>query len=156
MDVVKSRIESIGGSVDATSRVGEGTTIKMKIPLTLTIINALIVSAGGDRFAIPQVNLVELIRLKGEAIATGLIDIQGTWVSRYRGKSLPLVDLNNVLNIGKSVHPSESEAVNIVVLQADQQQFGLVVDRIDDAQEIVVRPLARAVEGNLVPRLARR
>ena len=77
MDVVKSRVESIGGSVDATSRLGEGTTIKLTIPLTLTIINALVVRAGGDRFAIPQVNLIELVRLKGESAARGLFDVQG-------------------------------------------------------------------------------
>ena len=147
MDVVKSRIESIGGSVDVSSRIGEGTTMKMKIPLTLTIINALIVSAGGDRFAIPQVNLVELIRLKGDAIGAGMINLQGTAVSRYRGKLLPLVDLNRVLNIEAEARPTESDAVNIVVLQADQQRFGLVVDRIDDAQEIVVRPLARQLKS---------
>jgi two-component system chemotaxis sensor kinase CheA len=147
MDVVKSRIESIGGSVDVSSRVGIGTTMKMKIPLTLTIINALIVSAGGDRFAIPQVNLVELIRLKGDAIASGLIEVQGTWVARYRGRLLPLVDLNYVLRIGRSDISAQNDAVSIVVLQADQHRFGLVVDRIDDAQEIVVRPLARQLKG---------
>jgi two-component system chemotaxis sensor kinase CheA len=150
MDVVKSRVESIGGSVDATSRVGVGTTIKMKIPLTLTIINALIVSAGGDRFAIPQVNLVELIRLKGQAARDGLIDLRGTRAGRYRGKVLPLIDLNEVLKVGPGPalgEAGEDAPVNIVVLQADQRRFGLVVDLIDDAQEIVVRPLARQLKG---------
>ena len=149
MDVVKNKVESIGGSVDLHSRLGEGTTIKMKIPLTLTIINALIVSAGGDRFAIPQVNLVELIRLKGEAIRQGLETVHGASVCRYRGRLLPLVDLNQVLNVGE--RPPEADPderrVNIVVLQADELRFGLVVDWIDDAQEIVVRPLARQLKG---------
>jgi two-component system chemotaxis sensor kinase CheA len=147
MDVVKSRIESIGGTVDASTRLGEGTTIKMKIPLTLTIINALIVSAGGDRFAIPQVNLVELIRLNGESIRGGLIEIQGTWAIRYRGRLLPVVDLNRVLNVREPVDFRANDSISIVVLQADQIRFGLVVDRIDDAQEIVVRPLARQLKG---------
>ncbi len=147
MDVVKSRVESIGGSVDASSRLGEGTTIKLTIPLTLTIINALIIRAGDDRFAIPQVNLIELIRLKGEAISTGLIDVQGALVCRYRGRLLPLIDLNDVLGFAPGVGRGGERSVNIVVLQADRRRFGLVVDRIDDAQEIVVRPLARQLKG---------
>ena len=145
MDVVKSRVESIGGSVDATSRLGEGTTIALTIPLTLTIINALVVRAGGDRFAIPQVNLIELIRLKGDAASSGLIDVQGALVCRYRGRLLPLIDLNETLGFPGDQRPDG--AVNIVVLQADRRRFGLVVDRIDDAQEIVVRPLARQLKG---------
>ena len=147
MDVVKSRVESIGGSVDASSRLGEGTTIKLTIPLTLTIINALIIRAGGDRFAIPQVNLIELIRLKGEAISSGLIDVQGALVCRYRGRLLPLIDLNETLGFPPDERRRDAGAVNIVVLQADRRRFGLVVDRIDDAQEIVVRPLARQLKG---------
>ncbi|MDX2037891.1 MAG: chemotaxis protein CheW [Isosphaeraceae bacterium] len=149
MDVVKNRVESIGGSVDLHSRLGEGTIIKMKIPLTLTIINALIVSAGGDRFAIPQVNLVELIRLEGEAIRQGLAAVHGAPVCRYRGRLLPLVDLNLVLGVGRREERVDvgERRVNIVVLQADELRFGLVVDRIDDAQEIVVRPLARQLKG---------
>ena len=147
MDVVKSRIESIGGRVDASSRVGVGTTIKMKIPLTLTIVNALIVCAGGDRFAIPQVNLVELIRLDGDAVKTGLVEVQGTRVGRYRGRLLPLIDLNQVLRIRPDDERRDHDSVSIVVLQADQHHFGLIVDRIDDAREIVVRPLARQLRG---------
>jgi len=146
MDVVKSRVESIGGRVEATSRAGMGTTIKMKIPLTLTIISALIVAAGGERFAIPQVNLVELIRLDGDGPA-GVIHLQGASVSRYRGRLLPLIRLNEILEIGPAGAGPATGSMNIVVLQADQQRFGLVVDRIDDAQEIVVRPLARQLRG---------
>jgi two-component system chemotaxis sensor kinase CheA len=147
MDVVKNRVESIGGSVDASSKPGEGTTIKLTIPLTLTIINALVVRAGGDRFAIPQVNLIELIRLKGEAAARGLIEVQGAPVYRYRGRLLPLIDLDETLGFALGAGRREDDGVNIVVLQADRRRFGLVVDRIDDAQEIVVRPLARQLKG---------
>lgn len=147
MDVVKSRVEAIGGSVEVQSRLGEGTTLKLKIPLTLTIINALIVSSGGDRFAIPQGNLIELIRLQGEALGRNLVSVHGAAVCRYRGGLLPLLDLNEVLKIEAGRATRRAESVNIVVLQADDQRFGLVVDKIDDAQEIVVRPLARQLKG---------
>jgi two-component system chemotaxis sensor kinase CheA len=147
MDVVKSRVESIGGSVEASSQPGVGTTIKVKIPLTLTIINALIVEGRGDLFAIPQVNLVELIRLRDEALASGVFDVQGARVCRYRGKLLQLIDLNESLQIGGPADRRGGDVMNIVVLQADQQRFGLIVDRIEDAQEIVVRPLARQLKG---------
>lgn len=147
MDVVKSRVEAIGGSVEMQSRLGEGTTLKLKIPLTLTIVNALIVSTGGDRFAIPQGNLIELIRLQGEALGRSLVSVHGAPVCRYRGGLLPLLDLNEVLKIDPGCSTRDVERVNIVVLQADDQRFGLIVDRIDDAQEIVVRPLARQLKG---------
>jgi two-component system, chemotaxis family, sensor kinase CheA len=150
MDVVKNRVESIGGSVEATSRLGEGATIQMKIPLTLTIINALLVSSGGERLAIPQVNLVELIRLKGDQARSDFFMVHGAPVYRYREKLLALLDLNEVLGLETNRDGSDAESINIVVLQADRERFGLIVDRIDDAQEIVVRPLARQLK-NLKP-----
>ncbi len=147
MDVVKSRVESIGGSVDAQSTPGAGTTIKLTIPLTLTIINALIVRACGERFAIPQVNLIELVRLKRGSAGGGLVDVEGALVCRYRGRLLPLLDLNDALGFEGQDRRLGDEPINIVVLQADRGRFGLIVDRIDDAQEIVVRPLARRLKG---------
>ncbi len=147
MDVVKNRVESVGGSVDAQSKPGLGTTIKLKIPLTLTIINTLIVSSGGERFAIPQVNLVELIRLQGENAQRNITSVQGAAVCRYRGRLLPLLELDRVLDLPEGDRSRNHEDVNIVVLQADDRRFGLIVGRIDDAQEIVVRPLARQLKG---------
>jgi two-component system chemotaxis sensor kinase CheA len=147
MDVVKSRVESIGGSVEARSTPGAGTTIKLTIPLTLTIINALIVRARGDRFAIPQVNLIELVRLRRDAEGGGLIDVEGALVCRYRGRLLPLLDLNVALGFPGEDRRNGDGPINIVVLQADRGRFGLVVDRIDDAQEIVVRPMSGRLKG---------
>ena len=94
MDVVKTNIEKIGGTVDLQSQAGEGTTLKIKIPLTLAIIPALIVTSGGDRFAIPQVSLLELVRLEGKKVRTGIEFIHGAPVYRLRGRLLPLVYLN--------------------------------------------------------------
>jgi two-component system chemotaxis sensor kinase CheA len=144
MDVVKSNVERIGGMVDVQSTLGTGTTFKLRIPLTLAIIHALMVTNAGERYAIPQTSMIELIRLDGDRARTGIERIHGVQVHRYRGKLLPLVSLSHVLG-GADVNSSES--VNIVVLQADQQQFGLIVDRVNDTQEIVVKPLNKLLRG---------
>jgi two-component system chemotaxis sensor kinase CheA len=145
MDVVKTNIEKIGGTVDLSSRPGLGTTLKIKIPLTLAIIPALIVTSGGERFAIPQVNLLELVRLEGAQARRGIESLHGTDVYRLRGNLLPLVFLNEALRL-PSVGASE-DIRNIVVLQADDRQFGLVVDGISDTEEIVVKPLGKELKG---------
>jgi two-component system chemotaxis sensor kinase CheA len=144
MDVVKTNIEKIGGSVDIQSRVGEGTTLKVKIPLTLAIIPALLVVTGGLRYAIPQVSLVELVRLESEEGVSAIEYIQGSPVYRLRGNLLPLVYLNQELGFESQ---ASTDAVNIVVLQADSRQFGLVVDGISDTEEIVVKPLGKQLKG---------
>jgi two-component system chemotaxis sensor kinase CheA len=148
MDVVKTNIEKIGGTVDVQSKAGTGTTVRMKIPLTLAIIPALIVTSGGDRYAIPQISLLELVRLDGEDAQKGIELIQGVPVHRLRGRLLPLVYLNRELKVeGEAPDLSKLPAVNIVVLQADERQFGLVVDEINDTEEIVVKPLGKQLKG---------
>lgn len=146
MDVVKTNIEKIGGTVDLQSVRGVGTTIKIKIPLTLAIIPALVVSNDGSRFAIPQVNLLELVRLEGEQEKNSIEWLQGTPVYRLRGRLLPLVYLRNVLNT-KVKEGGCSDVINIVVLRADDRQFGLVVERINDTEEIVVKPLGSQLKN---------
>jgi two-component system chemotaxis sensor kinase CheA len=148
MDVVKTNIEKIGGTVDLQSQFGSGTTLKIKIPLTLAIIPALIVTSGGERFAIPQVSLLELVRLESSEASQQIERIHGAPVYRLRGKLLPLVYLNQVLKL-ESGHKSAEAAseVNIVVLQADGHPFGMVVDEINDTQEIVVKPLGKQLKG---------
>jgi two-component system, chemotaxis family, sensor kinase CheA len=148
MDVVKTNIEKIGGTVDVQSKAGTGTTVRMKIPLTLAIIPALIVTSGGDRYAIPQISLLELVRLDGEDAQKGIELIQGVPVHRLRGRLLPLVYLNRELKVeDEAPDLSKLPAVNIVVLQADERQFGLVVDEINDTEEIVVKPLGKQLKG---------
>ncbi len=147
MDVVKTNIEKIGGTVDVQSKPGEGTTLKIKIPLTLAIIPALIVTSGGDRYAIPQVSLLELVRLEGEQARKGIEMIHGAPVYRLRGNLLPLVYLHRDLQVEDPAVTSGEGAVNIVVLQADDRQFGLVVQGINDTEEIVVKPLGKQLKG---------
>jgi two-component system, chemotaxis family, sensor kinase CheA len=147
MDVVKTNIEKIGGTVDVQSRPGVGTTLRIKIPLTLAIIPALIVTSAGDRYAIPQVSLLELVRLEAEQASRGIEMIHGAPVYRLRGNLLPLVYLNRELAVDDGVTPPLDQAVNIVVLQADDRQFGLVVESINDTEEIVVKPLGKQLKG---------
>jgi two-component system chemotaxis sensor kinase CheA len=145
MDVVKTNIEKIGGSVDVHSTVGQGTTVRIRIPLTLAIIKVLVVTSAGDRYAIPQVSIVELVRVEGEKARKGIQRVHGVLVYRYRERLLPLVNLNQVLKV--KANGADEDAVNIVVLQAADRQFGLVVDRINDTQEIVVKPLWRHLKS---------
>jgi two-component system, chemotaxis family, sensor kinase CheA len=143
MDVVRTNIEKIGGTVDLNSELGVGTTVRVRIPLTLAIIPALVVGQAGDTYAIPQANLLELVRLEGEAAQSGIEHVAGAPVYRLRGTLLPLVYLDAQLGLAA---PEEREALNIVVLAADNTHFGLIVDRILDTQEIVVRPLSRQIK----------
>jgi len=144
MDVVKSNIEKIGGIVDISSRPGEGSTVKLKIPLTLAIIPGLVINSGGERFVIPQVSLLELIRLEGDSSDKRIEQVHGTPVYRRRGSLLPVAYLNKVLDLKSD---EQNEAVNMVVLQAEDRQFGLIVDGINDTQEIVVKPLSKQLKG---------
>jgi len=163
MDVVKTNIEKIGGIIDIQSKHGEGTTVRIKIPLTLAIIPALTAICAGDRYAIPQVNLLELVMLEGEEIRTGIEMVQGAPVYRLRGDLLPLVYLNQVLwgddspmaasgtaVSDKTAHgeiQAADTSVKIAVLQAGGQHFGLIVDDVEDTQEIVVKPLSTQLKG---------
>ncbi len=145
MDVVKTNIEKIGGSVDIHSKFKKGTTLKVKIPLTLAIIPALVVTCGGDRYAIPQVNLLELVRLDQQA-NRDVEMIHGTPVYRLRGNLLPLVNLNKELGMTQGSEELD-EAKIIVVLQVNDRHFGLVVEGIADTEEIVVKPLSQQLKG---------
>jgi two-component system chemotaxis sensor kinase CheA len=146
MDVVKTNIEKIGGIIDLQSTAGHGTAIKIKIPLTLAIIPALIVTSGGDRFAIPQVSLVELVGLEGEQLRQKIEMVHGAPVYRRRGRLLPLVYLNRELKLCPATTQA-GDSANIVVLQAGERQFGLVVDEINDTEEIVVKPLSKQLKS---------
>jgi len=151
LDVVKTNMDKIGGMIDIQSRPGEGTNFKFKLPLTLAIVPALIVKTCGDSFAIPQVNLVELVRLKGKEIKNKIEWIHNAPVYRLRGKLLPLVYLNSELKLNDNGSANnspviEEKYINIIVLQAENH-FGLVVDEVNDTQEIVVKPLGKPLKS---------
>jgi two-component system chemotaxis sensor kinase CheA len=152
MDVVKTNIDRVNGSVDLQSNPGKGTTVKIKIPLTLAIVRAVIIQSSGKRFAIPQVSIQELVRLDGDSVHTDIEQVHGVPVYRIRGRLLPLVYLNEELKLSKSdgTGKEEEPAANIVVLQADEHLFGLVVDEINDSEEIVVKPLSKQLKATKV------
>jgi two-component system, chemotaxis family, sensor kinase CheA len=147
MDVVRINVTKIGGTVDIQSTAGKGTTVKVKIPLTLAIIPALMVTSGGERFAIPQVSLLELVRLDVGQNEKAIETVHGVPVYRLRGRLLPVVDLNRELGLTSVKQAAGESTTNIVVLQADGREFGLMVDEITDTEEIVVKPLGRQLKG---------
>ncbi len=164
MDVVKTNIERIGGTIDLKSVAGQGTVFTIKIPLTLAIVAALIVEAGGERFAIPQISVVELVRAQEgsvtgrtnadggptEVSASAIERINGTPVLRLRERLLPLVKLDDLLQLREPPDGDAAQAASaqhdgshtIIVAQVGASLLGLVVDRVFDTEEIVVKPVA--------------
>ncbi|HUB46086.1 MAG TPA: chemotaxis protein CheW [Acetobacteraceae bacterium] len=146
MDVVKTNIEKIGGTIDLKSVAGQGTTFTIKIPLTLAIVSALIVQAVGERFAIPQISVVELVRAHraGSNAASGtdsvIERINDTPVLRLRDHLLPLVSLTELLSLDHE--GGETGDATIVVVQVGANMLGIIVDRVFDTEEIVVKPVA--------------
>lgn len=186
MDVVNNNITRLGGTIDIDSHVGVGTTIRVKLPLTLAIIPSLIVVAGNERFTIPQVNLVELVRVPPEHVKTRIEKVDSASVIRLRDELLPILKLNDVLGMpriykdaagqfredkreiihdrrSRSVDEFDNDAemdqlenekreldgrrssslsaVNIIVVNAGDLNYGIVVDELLDSEEIVVKPL---------------
>jgi two-component system chemotaxis sensor kinase CheA len=142
MDVVKTNIEAIGGTIEVESESGVGTVCRLRIPLTLAIVPALTVECAGDRYAIPQISLQELVSLDAEKAANAVEEVGGAQVYRLRGELLPLVRLTDVLGLTSERHDGH---VVIAVLRSEGRRFGLVVDRVINTEEIVVK----AVGGQL-------
>ncbi|WP_026191523.1 hybrid sensor histidine kinase/response regulator [Methylosinus sp. LW4] len=143
MDVVRENIQSIGGSVSLTSRYGRGACVTLRIPLTLAITPALILTSNGARFAIPQMTVVELVGV-GRGFEHAIQYIHDAPVLRLRNDVLPLVDLAATLGLGR---PAQEETRDgfVVVLRVGSARFGLLVETIADVQEIVIEPLVSAL-----------
>lgn len=144
MDVVRSNIESIGGTVDVQSRAGAGSTFVIKIPLTLAIMPALIVEVGGDRFAIPQNAVLELVRVKADS-EHAVRRLNDSPVLCLRNQLLPILDLGRLLGISESTHEATEEEFEnrlIAVMHVGNESFGVVVDSVSHTEEIVVKPMS--------------
>ncbi|MGH6893799.1 MAG: chemotaxis protein CheW [Dongiaceae bacterium] len=140
MDVVKTNIEKIGGTVELRSAVGKGTTFIIKIPLTLAIVSALIVECASERFAIPQISVVELVRASSNG-ELKVERIKDTPILRLRNRLLPLVSLRKLLQLDTGEAKVEDDTF-VVVTQVGTYSFGIMVDRVFDTEEIVVKPVA--------------
>ncbi|MDQ7031377.1 MAG: chemotaxis protein CheW [Desulfonauticus sp.] len=157
MDVVKSNLDKLGGQIDIETELGKGTTIRIKLPLTLAIIPSLLISVGGERFAIPQVNVNELIEVPAAQVKERIEKVGDADVLILRGELIPLLSLAEVLGIERESKFESAEgedtfsdkyrtdkgAVKVVIAQAGSFKYGLVVDELHDSVEIVVKPLGR-------------
>jgi two-component system chemotaxis sensor kinase CheA len=147
MDVVRTNVEKIGGKVELDSRPGKGTTLRLRIPLTLAIIPALIVRSLNQSFAVPQGALSELVHISGEQTATAIEWIENAPLYRLRGKLLPLIFLERLLVAGEATENTIQRHNFIAVLDADGRHFGLVVEGLADPEEIVVKPLSPVLKS---------
>ena len=146
MDVVRTNVEKIGGKVEIDSRAGKGTTLRLRIPLTLAIIPALIVRSVNQSFALPQGALLELVHVPPEQAAAAIEWMEGAPLYRLRGKLLPLVFLDRLLMPGVELKKVTDRDNFIAVLDADGRRFGLVVEGLADPEEIVVKPLSAVLK----------
>ncbi len=197
MDVVKTNLDQLGGNVDIISEKGAGTTISIKLPLTLAIIPCQIIETAGERYAIPQVNLEELLRIPASQVKERVERVGDAEVVRLRGVLLPLIRLADVIGVARTYHdpvtnelkPDRREkifdrrgkesplfnkggesgqetaydrsehsrsiidrrsapasALNIVVVSTGSMKYGLIVDRLQDSEEIVIKPLGRHLQ----------
>jgi len=148
LDVVKTNLDRLGGQIDIESKVGRGTTIRIKLPLTLAIIPSLMISCSGQRYALPRVNVVELLRLPAHQIKDRIEKVGGAEVVRLRQELLPVLSLAKLLDQQEPTQvpavatgQGGARAMNIVVVSAGSFKYGLIVDELHDSEEIVVKPL---------------
>jgi two-component system chemotaxis sensor kinase CheA len=144
MDVVRTNIEKIGGAIEFASTEGQGSRFIIKIPLTLAIVSALIVECRGERFAMPQSSVIELVRIS-KSSQQGVELINGRPVYRLRDRLLPLVALSELLGLDTNENAVEASEIYVVVAQVGSFVFGIIVDRVFDTEEIVVKPTSRTL-----------
>jgi two-component system chemotaxis sensor kinase CheA len=141
MDVVRANVEKVGGSVEVESRKGEGTTLRLRVPLTLAIVPSLVVRSGGQSFALPQSALVELVDIPERERSLVVQQIGSAELYRLRESLLPMIWLDRLLGL-EADRPEESRGHYMAVLEADGCRYGLVVDDLMSPEEIVVKPLS--------------
>lgn len=142
MDIVRSMVERVGGQVDLDTRVGVGTTVRLKLPLTMAIMPVMLVRVGTQRFAIPQTNLLELVYASAEdGSAAALGEVRGALIFRLRGEVLPVMRLSSILGIAAAPPDAGTDGTYIVIVSAGSRRYGLVVDAIENTEEVVIKPL---------------
>ncbi|MCX7422176.1 MAG: chemotaxis protein CheA [Planctomycetia bacterium] len=147
MDVVKTNIEAVGGTIEIETQKDVGTTFRLTVPLTLAIIPALIVACDGQRFAIPQTNVMEMLSMR-KSSGLRIEQFHNSPVLRLRGEVLPVVYLAEQLKMSSSKPPLDApSSVNLMILKTGTRQFALIVDRIGNSEEIVVKPFGFILDG---------
>lgn len=145
MDAVRASLDQLGASIEISSEAGRGTVFRISVPLTLTIVDTVVVHAGGERYIFPQMHVQEVLNLERDEVRDAVEDVVGTRLLRLRGQLIPLVELAGQLGI----NTTDMRAVGmvIIVVEIDGRRFGVVVDRVDDTVEAVVKPLTRATRA---------
>ncbi|MFW0776438.1 MAG: hybrid sensor histidine kinase/response regulator [Rickettsiales bacterium] len=146
MDVVRTNIEKIGGAIDLDSTWGKGSKVSIKIPLTLAIVSVLLVETQGQKFGIPQINVLELVRVSPSGPLTMEI-LNDSPVLRLRGKLLPLGMLSGMLNGKVDLEEIMQKDMYVAVCKVGSQEVGVVVERVHDTEEIVVKPVSGALKS---------
>jgi len=147
MDVVRSNIEKLGGSVEVQSEVAKGTTLVITIPLTLAILPAMVVTCADLRYVIPQSNVTELVRVRHDDEEQRIVEIMDRDALRLRGRLLPIVHLRECLGLGPQGKDERATSQTIMVVQSGALSYGLVIDLPPDTEEIVVKPLGRHLKN---------
>jgi two-component system chemotaxis sensor kinase CheA len=145
MDVVKTNLDRLGGKIEIDSGPGRGSHFRIKLPLTLAIIPSLLVSDGGERFAIPQVSVGELIRIPVAQLAERTDRVGDAEVLNVRDRLVPLLHLADALGVPR--RETAAKALNVVLVDTGAFEYGLVVEELHDTVEIVVKPLGRHMKG---------
>lgn len=145
MDVVKTNIQKIGGAIDLDSSWGKGSKVAIKIPLTLAIVSVLIVEARGQKFGLPQINVSELVRVAPDS-GLAMETINDALVLRLRDKLLPLIVLEEVLGFNRPHAELMKKNMYVAVCKVGSSDFGILVDRVFDTEEIVVKPVAEILK----------
>jgi len=141
MDVVKTNLDRLGGKIEIDSAAGRGSRFRIKLPLTMAIIPSLLVSCGGQRFAIPQVNVCELVRIPASQLADRIDRVGDAEVLNVRDRLVPMLYLADALGIPRA--QGKPRALNVVLVDTGTFEYGLVVEELHDTVEIVVKPLGR-------------
>ena len=143
LDVVKNNIEKLGGVMEIINAPGQGTTFRLTLPITLAIVPSLLVEVLGLKFALPQVNLQEMVRVKPEETVNKLQVFHDSMLLRLRGKLVPTIRLSDVLGIQRNDSDTEDQLLRILIVKSGSKRFGLIVDHIHDDEEILVKHLPR-------------